>query len=72
MKFVVQLHGSPLAEFDSLTAAYVFMRDQYELRWPRSMWGYQEAAAHGLAVVGQPELTPEQAREIRNAMRGEP
>ena len=70
MKFIVQIHGSPLRECHDLVEAYSFMRDEYERRWPRSIWGYQEAAAHGLEVVGKPELTPEEARELRSALRG--
>lgn len=71
MKYVVEFKGSPLREFTTITQAYIFVHEEYERRWPRSMWGYNEAAAHGLTVVGKPELTPEEARELRAALRGE-
>lgn len=69
MRYVVHDHGSPVYEAESLVDAYVWVNREYKKRWPRAIYGQQEAAAHGLTVVGTPEITPEQARELRRSMR---
>jgi hypothetical protein len=71
MKFVVHDHGSPVYQAESLVDAYVWINREFKRRWPRAIYGQQEAAAHGLHVVGTPELTPEEARELRAVMRRE-
>jgi hypothetical protein len=68
MKYLVLYQGSPIAGFPTLTSAYIFLGNEFKRRFPRALWGYQEAAAHGLTVEGTPELTPEQAQEVRRAL----
>lgn len=71
MRFVVHYRGSPLRECATLVQAYSWMHDEYTRRWPQSIWGYQEAAAHGLEVIGTPELDEHEARELRANLRRE-
>jgi hypothetical protein len=65
MRFILHYRGSPLQECATLVEAYLVMRDEFKKRWPRAIYGTQEAAAHGYTVVGKPELTPHEAREMR-------
>jgi len=52
----------------ALMAAQFEMFREYKRRWPRAMWGFQEAAAHGLTVEGKTQLTPAEARQLREAL----
>lgn len=68
MKFVLHYRGSPLQECATLVEAYILMRDEFKKRWPRAIYGTQEAAAHGYTVIGKTELTPHEARELREGI----
>lgn len=66
MKFYLTYRGSPLEECESLVHAYVLRKQEFKKRWPQAFYGPQEASAHGLEIVGKPEITPEEAREMRD------
>jgi hypothetical protein len=66
VRYQVRYRGDPIAEVESLVAGYVRIREEFAKRWPRAIYGPQEAAAHGFTLVGTPELTPEEARALRN------
>lgn len=68
MKFMVCLHGEPLQEVPTLVAGYMLIRDEFKKRWPRAFYGPQEAAAHGLTLIGKPQLTPHEAAAMRTGV----
>lgn len=71
MRYVVKFRGDLVREVDSLVDGFIAIRDEFKLRWPRAIYGQQEAAAHGFTLAGTPELTPEEARDLRADLHGE-
>lgn len=69
MKLFLAHKGTPLpGTYPNLAEAYIALFREFKLRWPRAIWGTQEAAGRGLTVEGRCELTPEEAKEMREEL----
>lgn len=62
--------GDPIAEVESLRDAYLVQAREFMRRWPKRAYTFQEAGARGFSIVGTPEMTPEEARQLRAQLDG--
>jgi len=68
VKYFLLFRGDLVAQVPDLIHGYVLMKQEYKKRWPRAIYGPQEASAKGFSLEGKTELTPEEGRELRRLL----